>query len=96
MKKILGILLLLSLTVALAACGGKDDDKTIKVGASPAPRRNSRKSQTIIREKGYKLDIQTINDYTTPNKLLDKGELDANFFQHTPYLKTESKKRIQN
>lgn len=37
MKKILGILLLLSLTVALAACGGKDDDKTIKVGASPAP-----------------------------------------------------------
>lgn len=37
MKKILGILLLLSLTVALAACGVKDDDKTIKVGASPAP-----------------------------------------------------------
>lgn len=49
------------------------------------------KSKTIIREKGYELDIKTINDYTTPNKLLDKGEIDANYFQHTPYLNTEKK-----
>lgn len=94
MKKILGILLLLSLTVALAACGGKDDDKTIKVGASPAPHAEIlEKAKPLLEKKGYKLDIQTINDYTTPNKLLDKGELDANFFQHTPYLKTESKEK---
>ncbi|AGZ26222.1 MULTISPECIES: MetQ/NlpA family ABC transporter substrate-binding protein [Staphylococcus] len=94
MKKILGILLLLSLTVALAACGGKDDDKTIKVGASPAPHAEIlEKAKPLLEKKGYKLDIQTINDYTTPNKLLDKGELDANFFQHTPYLKTESNEK---
>ena len=89
MKKILGILLLLSLTVALAACGGKDDDKTIRVGASPAPHSEIlEKAKPLLEKKGYKLDIKTINDYTTPNKLLDKGELDANFFQHTPYLES--------
>ncbi|EHJ07841.1 Methionine ABC transporter substrate-binding protein [Staphylococcus simiae CCM 7213 = CCUG 51256] len=37
MKKILGLILVLALSVALAACGNKEDDKTIKVGASPAP-----------------------------------------------------------
>ena len=94
MKKILGILLLLTLTVALAACGGKGSDKTIKVGASPAPHAEIlEKAKPLLEKKGYKLDIKTINDYTTPNKLLDKGELDANFFQHTPYLKTESKEK---
>ena len=46
-----------------------------------------------MKKKGYDLQIKTINDYTTPNKLLDKGEIDANFFQHTPYLKTESKEK---
>src|SRR5699024_7655756 len=49
------------------------------------------KAKPILKDKGYDLKIKTINEYTTPNKLLDKGELDANFFQHTPYLNTEKK-----
>ena len=48
--------------------------------------------ESII-EKKVDLQIKTINDYTTPNKLLDKGEIDANFFQHTPYLKLKVKKK---
>ena len=51
MKKILGILLLLSLTVALAACGGKDDDKTIKVDFTCTTRRNSRKAKPLLEKK---------------------------------------------
>ena len=46
-----------------------------------------------MKKKGYDLQIKTINDYTTPNKLLDKGEIDANFFQHTPYLKLKVKEK---
>ena len=94
-EKILGIILVLALTVALAACGGGDKSKTITVGASPAPHAEIlEKAKPLLKKKGYDLQIKTINDYTTPNKLLDKGEIDANFFQHTPYLKLKVKKRI--
>lgn len=98
MKRILSIALILVLTVVLAACGNNDsksgskDDKKIVVGASPAPHAEIlEKAQPLLKKEGYDLEIKTINDYTTPNKLLDAGELDANFFQHTPYLDTEKK-----
>ena len=95
MKKILTLVAVFVLTIALAACGkGDSEDKTIKVGASPAPHAEIlEKAKPLLEKKGYDLKIQSINDYTTPNKLLDKGELDANYFQHTPYLKTESKEK---
>ncbi|MEQ6046286.1 MetQ/NlpA family ABC transporter substrate-binding protein [Staphylococcus saccharolyticus] len=94
MKKLFGIILVLALTVALAACGGGDKNKTITVGASPAPHAEIfEKAKPLLEKKGYDLKIKTINDYTIPNKLLDKGEIDANFFQHTPYLDTESKEK---
>ena len=94
MKKLFSLALVLALTLVLAACGngGGGDDKTITVGASPAPHAELlEQAKPILEDKGYDLKIKTINDYTTPNKLLDKGELDANFFQHTPYLDTEKK-----
>lgn len=99
MKKIITILAVLVLTVALAACGNKDkssgeESKTIKVGASPAPHAELlEQAKPILKKEGYDLKIKTINDYTTPNKLVDSGELDANFFQHTPYLNTEKKSK---
>ena len=48
----------------------------IVVGASPAPHAEIfEKAKPLLKKKGYDLEIKTINDYTTPNKLLDKGEL---------------------
>src|SRR5699024_2693074 len=94
MKKILSLVSVVVLALILAACGngGDEKDKTITVGASPAPHAEIlEKAKPILEDKGYELKIKTINDYTTPNKLLNKGELDANFFQHTPYLDTEKK-----
>lgn len=98
MKKIISILAVLVLTVVLAACGSKDksaggeNSKTITVGASPAPHAELlEQAKPILKKEGYDLKIKTINDYTTPNKLVNSGELDANFFQHTPYLNTEKK-----
>ena len=74
----------------------KAETKKIKivVGASPAPHAEIlEKAKPLLEKKGYNLEIKTINDYTTPNKLLDKGELDANYFQHVPYLKLKVKKK---
>lgn len=92
MKKFLSLALVAILAVVLAACGKGGDDKKITVGASPSPHAEIlEKAKPLLKDKGYDLKIKTINDYTTPNKLLDKGEIDANYFQHTPYLNTEKK-----
>ncbi|MDU9263331.1 MetQ/NlpA family ABC transporter substrate-binding protein [Staphylococcus pseudintermedius] len=98
MKRVLSIIVILALAIGLAACGNKSaekkDDKKIVVGASPAPHAEIlEQAKPLLKDKGYDLEIKTINDYTTPNKLLDAGELDANFFQHTPYLDTEKKEK---
>ena len=93
MKKLVSIVTLVAVIVLLAACGkGEKDDKVIKVGASPAPHAEILdKAKPILKEKGYDLEVKSINDYITPNKILNAGEIDANFFQHTPYLETEKK-----
>ena len=86
MKKILAIVLALTLTLALAACGGSDD-KTIKVGATPAPPAEILEiAKEILAEDGYTLEIVEFDDYVLPNTSLDEGELDANYFQHITYM----------
>ena len=62
-EKILGIILVLALTVALAACGGGDKSKTITVGASPAPHAEIlEKAKPLLKKKVtiYKLKQLTI------------------------------------
>ena len=82
------ILLLVIGSAALTGCGGKDgDDKTIKVGASPAPHAEILKEVKAELEKdGYKLEVVEFQDYVQPNKALDAGDIDANYFQHKPYM----------
>ena len=87
MKKIIAIVLALTLVLSLAACGGKTDDKVIKVGATPAPHAQILE---IIKEElakdGWTLEIVEFNDYVQPNQALEDGDLDANYFQHVLYL----------
>ena len=79
-----GITILSSL---LTGCGKKNDDKIIKVGASPTPHAEILKViEDNLKEQGYTLQIVEYNDYVLPNKALEDGELDANYFQHEPYL----------
>lgn len=90
-RNILSVAIILSLvigSVALTGCGGKDgEDKTIKVGASPAPHAEILKEVKAELEKdGYKLEIVEFQDYVQPNKALDAGDIDANYFQHKPYM----------
>ncbi len=60
---------------------------TIKVGASPVPHAEILEvAKQILAEKNIKLDIIEYSDYVQPNLALQDGSLDANYFQHLPYL----------
>ena len=60
---------------------------TLKVAASPTPHAEILEvAKEILAEKDITLDIQTYNDYVVPNTVVEDGTVDANYFQHTPYL----------
>jgi len=91
MKKITSLVLALLLVASLfafASCGGdKTDDKTIIVGASSTPHAEILEQvKANLADKGYTLEIRVFDDYILPNTSLDEGDLDANYFQHKPYL----------
>ncbi len=59
----------------------------IKVGASPAPHADILEAiRPVLAEQGYELEIIEFTDYVQPNLALEDGSLDANYFQHVPYL----------
>lgn len=83
-----GLVTVFSVAV-LVGCGGTAarDEKVIKVGATPSPHAEILKEiEDALEAKGYILKIVEYNDYVLPNTATDEGELDANFFQHGPYL----------
>ncbi len=89
MKKIIALILTLALCLALAACGGAADEKTITVAASPTPHAEILKvAAEVLSKEGYSLEITEYADYVVPNNVVEDGEIDANYFQHVPYLDT--------
>ena len=65
------------------ALGGQ----TITVAASPTPHAEILKvAKKILAKKNVTLDIKEFTDYVQPNNVVDSGEVDANYFQHKPYL----------
>ncbi|GLH64396.1 MetQ/NlpA family ABC transporter substrate-binding protein [Parageobacillus sp. G301] len=101
MKKWISALFAVVLVLALAACGGnnnadggKKEGKLTKlvVGASNVPHAEIlEKAQPILEEKGIDLKIVKFQDYILPNKALADKEIDANYFQHIPYLEAQKK-----
>ena len=86
-KKVLSTVLASALLLSFAGCDKASDSKTIRVGASPAPHAEILEScKDALAAKGYTLEIVEFTDYVQPNLSLDSGDLEANFFQHTPYL----------
>ena len=90
MKKTIAIILTLALILSFAACGKKAaDKKTIKVGASITPHAEIlREAAKLLEKEGITLDVVEYTDYVQPNTAVEDGSLDANYFQHTPYLNT--------
>ncbi len=63
--------------------------KKIVVGASPAPHAEIlRAAKDVLAKKGYELEILEYVDYIQPNLALESEDLDANYFQHLPYLES--------
>ena len=90
MKKIIAIALSLVLCLSLfVGCGKASDDKTIKVAASPTPHALILNTVAdVLANDGWTLEVIEYSDYVVPNNVVEDGEVDANFFQHTPYLDT--------
>ena len=90
MKKKFALVLALVLVAALlVGCGGSSKKEAVKIriGATPVPHAEILEiAKPILAEKGYELEIVVYTDYVQPNLAVDSGELDANYFQHTPYL----------
>lgn len=93
-----------SSALALTACSSSTDTDgtkeaeqstdgvtTLVVGASPTPHAEilTFVADNLAEEAGLKLEIKEYTDYVQPNVALDAGELDANYFQHIPYVEEE-------
>ena len=89
--------LTLAVTMLFTGCGGGDSaggDKpaagsevTLKIGATPVPHAELLEEiKPDLKAQGINLEIVEFNDYVQPNIALNDKELDANFFQHEPYL----------
>lgn len=89
MKKVLALTLAAFAALALfAGCSkSKTDPGTIVVGASVTPHAEILEQvRELLKEKGFELEIVEFTDYVIPNTALEDGDLDANFFQHKPYM----------
>ncbi|AHG86734.1 membrane protein [Bibersteinia trehalosi Y31] len=99
-KKLLG----LAIVSALALTGCKEEKKAeaapaapavtqkIKVGVMAGPEHSVAEVAAIIAKEKYGLDVEFVlfNDYALPNTATSNGDLDANAFQHKPYLDKDS------
>ena len=90
MKNIAKIFILSLISLALLfGCNKSEDSKVINVGATPVP--HAEMLNLIVDDlaaEGYTLNVIEFNDYVIPNEAVLSGELDANFFQHLPYLES--------
>lgn len=89
MKKVLSLALIviLSLSVLVGCSSNGGDLEKIKIGVTPEPHRKLVELVVDdLKEQGVEVEIVEFTDYVTPNTTLADGEIDANFFQHTPYF----------
>ena len=105
LKNILKFTLAGVVALGLAACDSKETKKVeetkveakqtvIKIGATPVPHVEILEAvKPLLKAKGYDLEIVEFTDYVTPNIAVNEGELDANFFQHLPYLEEFNKNK---
>ncbi|MER8043953.1 MetQ/NlpA family ABC transporter substrate-binding protein [Streptomyces sp. NPDC094032] len=106
LKLTAGIAATVALALGLTACGTSSDpsstakdaagsaDKPLVVAASPTPHAdilNFVKDKLAAKE-GLKLEVREFTDYVLPNTATETGQVDANFFQHKPYLDDFNKK----
>lgn len=84
MKKLLALILTLALVLCAANAFALEK---VTIAATPVPHVVILEFiAPFMEELGYELDIKTFTDYVLPNQVVESGEIDANYFQHTAYL----------
>ena len=85
--------LILLAAFALTGCRQKQTD-TLRVAATSVPHAEILEFiKPALEKEGVHLDIIVVEDYATPNRALNDGEVDANFFQHQLFLDSQMKDR---
>ncbi|PLS30367.1 metal ABC transporter substrate-binding protein [Bifidobacterium margollesii] len=103
-KSIVGAALAITTVAALAlsGCGSAANssssnggDKTITIAASPTPHAEilNNAVKPLVEKDGYKLEVKEFTDYVQPNTATEEGDVDANYFQHKPYLDDFNKEK---
>jgi D-methionine transport system substrate-binding protein len=89
-KKLLSVgLTVCVVSLGLIGCTSTKDENVLKVGASPVPHAEILEIvKDDLEKEGIKLEVIEFTDYVTPNTALNDGEIDANFFQHVPYMES--------
>ena len=92
MKKLLAFFVVAVVSCAFVFAGGASesaDSSVLRVGASPEPHGTLLNLVVDnLAEEGITLEIVEFTDYIMPNEALESGEIDANYFQHLPYLES--------
>jgi D-methionine transport system substrate-binding protein len=94
MKRILSLFLVILIAVAATACQTADSEKKqLTVAASQVPHSEILEQvKPILKKQGIDLKIQVFQDYVIPNKVVNEGKADANFFQHVPFMEEANQK----
>ncbi|MER6916239.1 MetQ/NlpA family ABC transporter substrate-binding protein [Streptomyces sp. NPDC000594] len=85
-----------ALTLGLTGCSSDEgDDNTLTVAASSVPHAEilGYVKDKLAAKEDLKLEVREFTDYVTPNTATQDGQVDANYFQHKPYLDDFNKKR---
>lgn len=100
MKKIIAFLLTALLVVGLTGCGGETEvnsEQVLKVGVTGGPHEQiAKKVQELAKTQELSIELVVFNEYIQPNVQLFEKELDANIYQHEPYLIKFNKDRDMN
>ena len=94
----------LAATLALSSCGSdpdggatpvEGDTSTVVVGASPVPHAKILEfvQSELAADAGIEIEIREFDDYVLPNEALAAGDIDANYFQHLPYLENQMEEK---
>ena len=97
MKILAVVMLIAAALVAFAACSSGEEQPagddtqaetktTLRIGTEPVARIMAESAIEPLEEMGYEVEIVMFDDYFTPNVALDEGQIDANFYQHQPFL----------
>lgn len=98
MKKWFAVAMTFVVALFGVACSGNTEQgqqtDTVTVGASAIPHAEILEHiKPQLEKEGVKLEVKVFQDYVVPNKAVEEGQIDANFFQHIPWMETTNKEK---